>query len=561
MTHEPGSQFPLSLEHEALASVNYLTRLVEPETGFTFFDVYLTDPAEAAHDWPDFLDVPGRSAEAAALVRHITGRDVETETAFFSRIYSFQEDDGWFWRPETTVTRHEMHPEEQALVLGALLSRAIGDDDAEAQGRLTRLVDALAAWAAPVGPFGSMTLRSVVRAHEAFGSRSARSFIERVTQRLTEEQPLFRSDGTFAGHVHSHLHAAAGLAEAGRVLGCDAVVEWMDRVFRAMRDRSTDFGFIPELTERDDDVIACETCCIMDYIHLAIALTRAGHTEYFDDIERTVRNHLVESRVQHGDWLPASPDAMDDQLIRRRGVQRDVIGAYAGWSSPNHILAYDEFLPPAWLKTSDLAPIYLHKVRALQNCCSPSGAKALYLAWQHASVVEGSTLRINLLLDRALPEAEVRGGEPWEGTVSVRLDAPLTVAMRLPRGVSPKAVAAAVGDRPVPLTPRDGYVETPKLDSGVTVLFSYPLHERTESAVIGNEGYHQYEYTVRWRGSTVLSVEPGENACLGRSRLMDQPVRLYYGKEGPHPLYQRAGLLAGSPSHRHLHVSRGPGVW
>ena len=77
----------LNLEREALASYNYLEQLVDPATGFTFFDVFLTDPAEAAHDWPDFLDVPGRSAETSVLLRHMTGRPVQTEEAFFRRIF------------------------------------------------------------------------------------------------------------------------------------------------------------------------------------------------------------------------------------------------------------------------------------------------------------------------------------------------------------------------------------------------------------------------------------------------------------------------------------------
>ena len=50
----------LNLEQEAMGSYNYLERLCDQQTGYTCFDVFLTDPAEAVHDWPDFLDVPGR---------------------------------------------------------------------------------------------------------------------------------------------------------------------------------------------------------------------------------------------------------------------------------------------------------------------------------------------------------------------------------------------------------------------------------------------------------------------------------------------------------------------
>ncbi len=115
----------LALEREARASYNYLERLVDPATGYTYFDVFRTDPAEAVHDWPDFLDVPGRSAESCVLLRHMTGHAVATEEAFWRRITALQEDDGLFYRPETPITRACVHIEEQALVMNALVARVI----------------------------------------------------------------------------------------------------------------------------------------------------------------------------------------------------------------------------------------------------------------------------------------------------------------------------------------------------------------------------------------------------------------------------------------------------
>ncbi|SRR5579884_97500 len=550
-----------NLEQEALASYNYLETLVEPATGFTYFDVFLMDPAEAVHDWPDFLDVPGRSAETCTLLRHMTGRPVATEEAFFRRLYGFQREDGLFYRPETAITRPEMMREEQALVMAALLARAIGDSDREAEERLHRLIQALANTPVHSGPFPAMLIRPLVRAWEALGMQTAYTLVSRLRDHLLHESPLFRPDGSFAGHVHSHLYAAAGLAELGRLTEDEPLLMHMDRVYRTMRDRSTAFGFVPELTERADDVVGCETCCLMDYIHLALALTRAGKTAYFEDIERAVRNHLVESRVKHGDWLPKRPDAADEGLVRRTGVQRAVVGAYAGWSSPNHLLAYEEFLPAAWIKTPDLAPLYLNKVRALQNCCSPSGPKALYLAWQHAARVEGSTLRINLRMDRVLPEAEVRGYEPWAGRVEVLAHTPLRIALRKPDFAEPSAVRAALQGTPV-VTRREGeYLVTPEVSAGDRLIFAYPLPERQEAVTIGNVGFQQYRYTVSWRGSTVLWMEPGDNPPLGRSHLMAEPVQLYYGAQGPHPLYRREGLLVEVPTPEPLHQTGGPNIW
>ncbi len=559
---DQGQTLTFNLEQEALGCYNYLGRLVDPDTGFTYFDVYLTNPAEAAHDWPDFLDVPGRSAETSVLLRHMTGRTVATEDVFFRRIYGFQEDDGWFWRPETKITRHEVVHGENVLDVAPLVARAVADGDAEAEQRLDAMLGALETWAkTPDYGMPEGFIRPLSGAYDGLGLSRALDLAVRFGKDAQGGQTVFREDGSFPGHVHSHLYFAAGLTELARLTGDEALLAHMDRVFEFISGCSTAFGFVPEVTERQDDVIACETCCLMDYVHLALSLAKAGRTERFDDLERAVRNHLAESRVRHGDWLPSSPDATDDELILRRGVQERVVGAWAGWSGPNHILAYDEYLPAAWLKTPDLAPIYLGKVRALQNCCGPSGPKALYLAWQHAARMDGTTLRVNLLMDRALPEAEVRGFEPWDGRVEVAVRAPIDIAVRVPGFVKREDLAATVNGNRLDLRFEGGYVVTPKLSPGDRVVFTYPLAEKTETISVGNEGFQQYDYAVKWRGSTVLGLEPGENATMGKSNLMAEPVRLYYGAEGPHPIYQREGMLDATPTPGPLNETPGPDVW
>lgn len=557
--------YPINLEQEALASYNYLENLIEPETGYTYFNLFLTDPAEAVHDWPDFLDVPSRTAEACVFLRHMTLRAVKVETACFQRIARFQEADGLFRRPESRITRHEYFREEQALVMGALLAKTIADQDDETGWRLKRLVAGLNSQEIGDGSFPAMLIRPVARAWEAFQWPETGELMERLREGVSAIRPIFRPDGGFGGHVHSHLYAAAGLVEVGKITNDQNLVAQMERVFQWIRERSTRFGFVPEVAERQDDVIGCETCCLMDYIHLALALARAGYTDHYDDVELAVRNHLIESRVKDGEWLPAGPETSDDELIRRNDLRSAAVGAYAGWSSPNHILAYDEWLSPHWIKTADLAPIYLKKVRALQNCCGPSGPKAIYLAWQHSAQIlndgAGKTLRINLLLDRSLQEAEVRSFEPFEGRVEVLPAESIRVALRCPSWLSGHEITAKINGRPAPLSRSNGYVGTDAAQRGNRVEFLYPIEEKTEDIAIGNEGRQSYRYRVHWRGSTVTQLEPADNPKFGVTDLMPQSVNLYYGVEGPHPLYQRGDVLKSEPAPRTLNKSAGPGVW
>ena len=59
---------------------NYLDNMVDKD-GLPYFDVFWTEPAEAAHDWPDFGDVMSRQLQGAIMARHLTGREAEQRKA------------------------------------------------------------------------------------------------------------------------------------------------------------------------------------------------------------------------------------------------------------------------------------------------------------------------------------------------------------------------------------------------------------------------------------------------------------------------------------------------
>jgi len=67
-------------------------------------------------------------------------------------------------------------------------------------------------------------------------------------------------------------------------------------------------GFLPEVIGRRGDIIACETCALMDFAGVGVTLANHGHPEYWADMERLARNHYVESQVRDASWL-VSDDA------------------------------------------------------------------------------------------------------------------------------------------------------------------------------------------------------------------------------------------------------------
>ena len=74
---------------------------------------------------------------------------------------------------------------------------------------------------------------------------------------------------------------------------------------------------------------------------------------------------------------------------------------------------------------------------------------------------------------------------------------------------------------------------------------------REEQAAIGNPGFRRYRYRVTWKGDTVVRMTPlEEQASTGFSDFDRRAVEIYYGKDGPGPLYQREHLLENAEPNR-----------
>ena len=157
---------------------------------------------------------------------------------------------------------------------------------------------------------------------------------------------LFSPDNTFrhGGHMHSNLRTLVGAVDYALNAKDPVIYSRADALYRYVRSVSNRFGFLPEVIGRKGDVIACETCAIMDYLGLAVTLANHGHPEYWGDIERIARNHLVESQVKDVSWLQSDPAREDTEQFTWRNIGERMLGGYAGWSSPNHILACKETL-------------------------------------------------------------------------------------------------------------------------------------------------------------------------------------------------------------------------
>jgi len=362
-----------------------------------------------------------------------------------------------------------------------------------------------------------------------------------IVRKVFDEAPTFSADNTFrhGGHMHGNLRTLVGAADFALYTGDAALAARVDALYRWVRSTGTRFGFLPEVIGRTGDIVACETCALMDYAGLGVTLANHGHPEYWGDMERLARNQYAESQLLDASWLRGDDARPDTEQFTWRAIGDRCLGAWAGWSSPTHFLACRETLDAHWG-----GPELKGKTRALQNCCGGSGVHGLFILWKNAARFADGRLWVHLHVDKALPEAEIRGGQPWTGELAVILKRSCDVRVRVPDFVPPAELGVKVNGAPVAATARDGYLAVDGRRAGDTVLVSYPLPVTSAEETIGNPGHRQHRYRVTWKGDTVVRMEPlGPEHATGWSDFDKREVPVFYGREGPGPLYRREHLL------------------
>jgi hypothetical protein len=247
-------------------------------------------------------------------------------------------------------------------------------------------------------------------------------------------------------------------------------------------------GFFPEYINQSPGApIYCETCCTADMIQLAMNLSEAQQGDYWDDVDRYVRNQLAEMQLMHSEWIdqmvvtlpPRPPEAGEDA----DRVSERIIGSFASWASANDW--YNEPQPGTTF------------------CCIANGGRALYYVWEKMIRYDNGTLRIHLLLNRASTWADVDSYVPYEGRVDVAMKIGCDLRIRIPEWVQPRDVSGSVNGAPRQLAFQARYALIGSVERGDLVTLTFPISERVVSRTIGDVAY-----TLIIKGNDVVSIEP-----------------------------------------------------
>ncbi|MHB0998600.1 MAG: hypothetical protein ACYC27_05080 [Armatimonadota bacterium] len=566
-----------ALETYAGRAFNYLDRMVDADH-LPYFDIFWEEPAEAAHDWPDFGDVMTRALQGAVMARHMTGKESTNEKIWLKKALGYIDPNtGLLTRPKTSFSEPGADLGDYSLTLYALVTVYDDSKDPAIADVIRKMVDGFPGVKSENSGMMCFVIKSfmaVVRSlHYMPALDHARVCVEQVTEKL----PIIQEDNTFPmnGHMHMFTRGLVGIADYALYVKDPVLFSRIDAAYRYVKSLDPGFGFIPEVVDRQGDVIACETCSLMDYIGIGVTLANNGHPEYWGGIERLVRNQLAESQATDNSWLVSDPNSKDTEQFTHKEVGERMIGGYAGWSSPTHFLAVREELHWGGLELRG-------KTRAFQNCCGGSGTHAYYIAWKNASRFDDGTLSVNLHIDKLLPQAEIRCYQPYKGQLTVNLTADCDVKVRIPDFASRDDMKVTVNGAAKEFAASGNFLRLVGCKSGDKIEVNYPLPTKIEKVTIGNRkssekseiwyplmentgtkekgAFNQYTYKVTWVGDTVVRMEPvGKMPKKGYSDFDQKQVELFYGEEGPGRLYQREYMVDKvEPKLTPLHMDRSP---
>jgi hypothetical protein len=340
--------------------------------------------------------------------------------------------------------------------------------------------------------FSGALMHGAAAFYKQTGYPPALELAGRLARGVHEHANRFDREGRFLfNHFHHSCYALIGMLEYASAANDQELIKFVQKGYEYGKTIGEPLvGFYPELpgTPGPDGKLqgerrmSCETCEVADMIVLGLKLTKLGVGDYWEDVDRVVRNQFVENQLLRTDWIdrvsknaaPVRPCDDSKDVVERN------VGAWAGWAYAN-----------------DFNPL------GIMHCCTGNAARTLYYVWDSILTPEGDKVRVNLLLNRASPYLDLDSYLPCEGKAVLKIKQAKAVAVRIPSWTDRAAVRCMVNGQPREFTWSGNYLETNGLQAGDAVTMTFPMRQSTVSKQIG-----AISCKLTLKGNTVVAIEP-----------------------------------------------------
>lgn len=244
-----------------------------------------------------------------------------------------------------------------------------------------------------------------------------------------------------------------------------------------------------------------EPCSIADMALIALQLTRGGMGDYYEDVEHYARNLLVESQVTDLDFMKDYPE----ELIQSDHVKNQFKATMGDHPDPRKV-SYDNIAERAVGSFACANPNQMYHFMAgvqVCGCCLGNGSRVLFYIWDSILESQGKDLRVNLLLNRASPWADLNSYLPYEGKVVLKMKQRRNVFVRIPSWTDWDQVRCSVDGKPRKFEWAGRYIRVPKVKKGQALTVEFPMKEQTLYRNLRGK-----DHVIDVRGFTVVDVQP-----------------------------------------------------
>lgn len=344
-------------------------------------------------------------------------------------------------------------------------------------------------------------LQGLAVLYQATGDSGVLDLAQKTARFVKEHAGIFDENAHFlarhesdlgpALQFHHNCNALEGISAYALAAGDQEFAVFARRGYEWARALGSPLvGFFPEYIEDwpdDRPYVDCETCCTADMIQIAMNLTLAGKGDYWDDVDRYLRNQFIEMQMLDSGWieglvstLPHTDPASDEDAWK---VPERLVGSFSSWATAND-----------W---------YIEGQPSTTFCCIGNAGRALYYVWDRMISFHDGALRLHLLLNRASPWAEVFSYVPYEGRVDLDMKTACNLEIRIPEWVNAEEVFALVNGDVRDLTFQGRYAIIGFVETGDHASVRFPIFEHTVDAIIGN-----VPYKLIIKGNDVISIDP-----------------------------------------------------
>ena len=548
----------LDLQERAALAVNVLTEATDPQADCEMY--WLThlgrNPIVMQHDFSDHCQC--KFMEALPLVRIISGatQNEHVDRKWMEVLLRQQGEDGLLYTPikgrpwaafngeyymgGKPEFQQYIDPFHNARVLTAMMLYNRRDEGSLWEQTARKVVDGLADLAVDRGDYayysptcmrairgetndigktkrmvgahvGFMAL-ALVHTYREIGYEPALTLAGKLLHYLRHVLKYPDEDGRFEPgplvHFHMHTYVLLSYVEYARQVEDRGLLEHARKGYEyAKAHGNTLMGYFPEFLH-SDELEHSELCEVADMIAIAIKLTDAGVGDYLDDVDRWVRNMFAEGQLTaaKADLLrinsqrkDAHADVSDDAAegvgkqcnpmyqTTDRALERN-IGAFAGWPKAND-----------W---------YADVCEGIMHCCTGNATRAIYFIWEKILTFDSGKLKVNLLLNRASPWADIDSHIPYTGRVDIRMKQDAELAVRIPEWAQPEEVKVTVNDEDRPVDYDGRYALVGPTAAGDVVSVTFPIHVVTHRAHIEKE-----TYDLVCKGNEIIAISPSGKIC------------------------------------------------